>query len=97
MADQFNLRIVQTYGAAGHGKGVIDTMSTFGANSILRHDIVTRDVFFNDSKNIDDYLAKKRPEVFYKNVPAYEVTTKCFNDQEQDSLEMLHEAPHDDL
>ena len=31
LADDFNLRIIRTYGASGHGKGVIDAMSSFGA------------------------------------------------------------------
>ena len=45
LADEFNLRIIRTYGAAGHGKGTIDAMSSFGVKNILRKDIVTH-VFF---------------------------------------------------
>ena len=30
LAKEFNLRIIRTYGAAGHGKGVIDEISSFG-------------------------------------------------------------------
>ena len=33
--------MIRIYGAAGHGKGLIDAMSSFGAKSILRRDIVT--------------------------------------------------------
>ena len=29
LADEFNLRIMRTYGAAGHGKGVIDALPNF--------------------------------------------------------------------
>ena len=71
--------IICTYGAAGHGKGVIDAMSSFGAKNILRHDIITRDAFFNDSEAIVDYLAKKKPEFCYTNVSALEVVTKRLN------------------
>ena len=39
------LRIIQTCGGAGHGKGVIDIMSRFRAKGDSRHDIVTLDVF----------------------------------------------------
>ena len=85
---KFDLRIIRTCGAAGHGKGVNDTMSSFGANNILRHGIVTLDVLFSDSVNNVDYFAKNEPEFFYKNAPAYEVATKCFNDRKQDPLEI---------
>ena len=76
LADEFGLRVIRMYGAAGHGKGVIDLMSSFGAKNILRHDIITRDVFFNDSEAIADYLAKKKPEFCYTNISALEVVTK---------------------
>ena len=41
LAGEFNLRIIRTYGASGHRKGVIDVMSSFGAKNILRHNIIT--------------------------------------------------------
>ena len=40
LANEFNLRIIRTYGAAGHGKGTIDAMSSFGVKNVLRRDIV---------------------------------------------------------
>ena len=46
LAIEFNLRIVRTYGAAVHDKGVINAMSGFEAKDALRRDIVTH-VFFN--------------------------------------------------
>lgn len=46
LAEEFNLRIIRTYGAAGHGKGTIDAMSSFSAKNMLRHDIITKDIFF---------------------------------------------------
>ena len=52
LADEFNLKIIRIYGAAGHGKGAIGAMSSFGFKNILRKDIVTRDVFFNSSCGI---------------------------------------------
>ena len=79
LADEFGLRVIRTYGAAGHDKGVIDAMSSFGAKNILRHGIITRDVFFHDSEAIVDYLAKKKPEFCYTNVSALEVATKRLN------------------
>ena len=54
LSDEFNLRIIRTYGAAGHGKGVTDAMSIFGVKNILCHNIVTQDMFFNASEDICD-------------------------------------------
>ena len=59
LADEFNLRIIRTYGAAGHGKGAIDAMSSFGVNNILRRGNVTYDVFFNNSSDTAKYLSSK--------------------------------------
>ena len=50
LADQFNVVTVTIFGAAGHGKGLIDAMSSFGVKSILRRDIITLDKWFSDSK-----------------------------------------------
>ena len=77
LADDFNLRIIRTYKASVHGKGVIDAMSSFGAKNIRRHNIITQDdVFFNDSDSIVNYLATKKPDYSYTHVPALEVVTK---------------------
>ena len=51
-------------------------MWSFGVKNVLRHDIVTQDIFFNDSESIFNYLAQKKPEFSYTHVPALEVTTK---------------------
>ena len=45
LADEFNVRIIRTYGAPGYGKEAIDAMSSIGVKNILRKDIVTQDVF----------------------------------------------------
>ena len=62
LSNEFNLRIIRTYGAAGHRKGVIDAMSSFGVKNVLRHDIVIQDVSFNTSEEICDYLTIKNPK-----------------------------------
>ena len=87
LADDFNLRIIRTYGAAGHGKGVIDAMSSFGSKNILRQDIVTLNVFSNSSEIIVDYLAKKKPQFSFTNVPAGKVALQRFK-LKQDPLEI---------
>ena len=69
LADDFNLGIIKTYGAAGHGKGVIDAISSFGVKNIPRKDIVTHDVFFNNSAEIADYLSSINPHYYYTTIP----------------------------
>ena len=44
LAKKYNVRITQIYGAAGHGKGVTDAMSSFGMKSIPKRDVVGLDV-----------------------------------------------------
>ena len=43
LANTYNAVIIRIYGAAGHGKGLIDVMSSFGVKAILRRDIVAFD------------------------------------------------------
>ena len=73
MAFEFNLRIIRTYGVAGHGKGAIDGMSNFGVKNVLRKDIVTHNVFFNKSKEVIDYLEMKCPHFSYTHLPSDDV------------------------
>ena len=69
LVKEFNLRIIRTYGAAGHGKGAIDGMSSFGVKNILRKDIVAHDIFFNQSEEVVNYLSIKCPHFNYKHLP----------------------------
>ena len=66
LAKKYNVRIIRIYGAAGHGKGVIDAMSSFGVKSILKRDIIGLDVWFGDSRDICEYLdMRKDPSMSY--------------------------------
>ena len=62
MADKHNVQIICLYGAVGHGKGLIDAMSRFGAKSILRKDIVTGDVGYKNSEEMCLHLRKVQHE-----------------------------------
>ena len=62
LSEDFNLRIIRSYRVAGHGKGAIDGMLSFGVKNILRKNIVTYDAFFNTSEDIVDYLTIKCPQ-----------------------------------
>ena len=67
------MRIIQTYAAAGDGKGTIDGMPSFGVKNILRKGIFTYDVFFNTSEDIVDYLTIKCPQFNYTHFPSEDV------------------------
>ena len=58
----YNARIVRLYGAAGHGKGLIDAMSSFVVKSILRKDIVTGDLWYKNSEEMCKHLKKVQSE-----------------------------------
>ena len=60
LAKKYHGRIIQIYGAAGYGKGVIDVMSSFGVKSILKRDITGLDVWFGDNRYICEYLDRRK-------------------------------------
>ena len=84
LANEFNLRIIRTYGAAGHGKGVIDAISSFGVKNILRKDIVTHDVIFNTSEDVTNYLSIKKPQFSYTHI-----TPECLANKRHASNETI--------
>ena len=82
MAFEFNLRIIRTYGAAGHGKGAIDGMSNFGVKNVLRKDIVTHNVFFHKSEEVANYLEIKCPHFSYTHLPSDDVVKSRIENNE---------------
>ena len=67
LADKYNVTVVRLFGAPGHGKGLIDAMSSFGVKSVLRRDIVTKNDWFNNSQEIVDHLEfRGDPHMYYK-------------------------------
>ena len=58
LANKYNVRIIRLYGAARHGKGLIDAMSSFGVKSILKRDIVTWDAWYANKEKMCDHLRK---------------------------------------
>ena len=53
LVKEFNPRIIRTYCAGGHGKGATDGMFCFGVKNILQKDLVTQDIFFNQTKLVN--------------------------------------------
>lgn len=51
LANKYNVLIIWLYGAAGHGKGLIDAMLSFGVKLILRKDIIKGDVWCNSEES----------------------------------------------
>ena len=43
LSNDYNVKIVGIYGAAGHGKSLIDAMSSLGVKSILRREVLGSD------------------------------------------------------
>ena len=82
LASEFNLRIIRTYGAAGHGKGAIDGMSSFGVKNVLRKDIVNHNVFFNKSEEVVDYLEIKCPHFSYTHLLSDDVVKSRIKNNE---------------
>ena len=59
LSDKYNVRMIRTYGAAGYGKGLIYVIPSFGAKAILRRDIVTKCIWFQNISTIYDYLESR--------------------------------------
>lgn len=56
IANDCNVKIIRAYGAAGHSRGQIDAMSSFGCKNILRKYIIGKDIYFRNSDDIAPYL-----------------------------------------
>ena len=59
LADIYNVTVMRVYGAAGHGKSLIDAMSSFGVKNILRQSIITNDWWFENSLDICSHLTAR--------------------------------------
>ena len=56
LSNKYNVRVIHIYRAAGHGKGLIDAVSSFGVKAILRRDIVSHDCWLESNNDICEYL-----------------------------------------
>lgn len=71
LANEKNITIIRIYGAAGHGKGIIDAMSSFGVKAILRQTIIGTDSWFKDSEEMVEFLAEQKKcdtKFVYRNI-----------------------------
>ena len=51
-------KIVTFYGTSGHGKGLVDAISSFGANALICRVVLTEDFSYRNNQEISDYLVK---------------------------------------
>ena len=56
---KFNVTLVRIYEAAKRGKGLIDSMSTFGFKGILRRDVIGNEEWFLNSAEIFSYRSMR--------------------------------------
>ena len=69
LSKDYNVKIIRIYGAAGHGKSLIDAMSGLGIKSILRREVIGSDQWFADSKEMCQYLRFKNDKrMVYSNI-----------------------------
>jgi hypothetical protein len=59
LAAQFKCDIFWFYGEAGHGRGLVDAMSSFGCKKLLKDTILREDVWFKDAKEMTEHLIKE--------------------------------------
>ena len=77
-ADELNLSIIRTCGAAGLCKEAIDAMSIFSVKNILRKVIATHSVFFKNYCDMVAYLASKNQQYYYRIVLIFKLNEKVF-------------------
>ena len=56
LAIKLKIDIFWFYGAPGHGRGIIDAMSSFGCKKPLRRSIIAEDNWFADAQSMIQYL-----------------------------------------
>ena len=59
LAQENNKTLIVHYGISGHGKGLVDSMSSFGVQAPIWKSILTENVFFNDAEQVKIHLEQK--------------------------------------
>ena len=82
LCDEYDITMIRIYGAAGHGRGLIDAMSSFGCKAILRQDIMGKDIWFNNSGDIVDYLSGRGDtRMLYRHIDMVKMAEKRISDE----------------
>ena len=56
LASEFGITIASFHGEAGHGRGLIDAICSFGCKMQLQHKIATNDFWFEYASQMVEYL-----------------------------------------
>ena len=56
LAKKFNITVAWFYGEAGHGKGLVDAMLSFGCKQSIKHAIAAEDRLFKNASEMVYYL-----------------------------------------
>lgn len=59
LVDEYDIKLFKAWGAPGHGRGLVDSMSSFGCKSPLREAIVTQDKWFPTADSMAEFLKEK--------------------------------------
>ena len=52
LACEYNIEVVWFHGEAGHGRGLVDSMSSFGCKAVLRDAIITNNMWFPGARSM---------------------------------------------
>ena len=69
LAKKYNKTTILYYGVSGHGKGLVDFMSSFRVKGPCQKSIITEKKFFNDGEQVKEHLKQKhlhKPNLVYK-------------------------------
>ena len=69
LAKKYNKITTLYYGVSGHGKGLVDSMSSFGVKGPLPKSIIIENFFFNHVEQVKEHLEQKhldKPNWVYK-------------------------------
>ena len=58
LAKKYGVTFTWFYGEPGHGRGLVDAMSSFGCKGPLKHAIITKDQWFSTAEEMSDFLKK---------------------------------------
>ena len=86
LAKKYNKTIILYYGVSGHGKGLVDSMSSFGEKD-LSEKVSSQKIFFNDVEQVKEHLEQKhldKPNWLYKVVS-------------EDHLEEIRKQPREEF
>ena len=80
-ARKHNIKVISYYGVAGHGKGLVDSMSSFGVKNLIRKAIITDDYWYDNANDLvthlkSDFMVMKTSIIMYLTLMKEKVTSK---------------------